>query len=66
MLDITELYCSHPANASAKASRLVAMLEVLGYLTEEEIGQEGPKQVLAMENDVLLLERAAENSQFQF
>jgi hypothetical protein len=28
-------------------------------LTEEEIGQEEPKQMLAMENDVLLLERAA-------
>jgi hypothetical protein len=59
MLDITELYCSHPANASAKASRLAAKLQILCSLTEEEISQEGPKQVLAMENDVLLLERAA-------
>ncbi|MGD1157423.1 MAG: hypothetical protein ABSA41_16555 [Terriglobia bacterium] len=59
MLDITELYCSHPANASVKTPRLGDKLEVLGYLTEEEISQEGPKQVLAMENDVLLLERAA-------
>ncbi len=59
MLDITELCCSHPANASAKASRLVSKLQILCSLTEEEISQEGPKQVLAMENDVLLLERAA-------
>jgi hypothetical protein len=29
MLDITELYCSQPANATAKAPRLGAKLEVL-------------------------------------
>jgi hypothetical protein len=59
MLDITELYCSHRANAGVNTPRLVAKLEVLCYLTEEEISQEVPKQVLAMENDLLLLERAA-------
>jgi hypothetical protein len=59
MLDITELYCFHPVNTAAKAPRLAANRQVPCCLTEEKISQQGPKQILAMENDVLLRERAA-------